>query len=150
MNRISLISSRLNRNITSVVLNSDVLPVGEQKNKNFKERMNEYLKNRQNSVLNTKTFKHPMDSKHHPINFSPFRHSELVMDFIGPEQVSANYEPLSVARQFALTGIFSLGAISYFMKISDLNWVLESSFIGLFYYFLQYFVFFEGVKYLFL
>lgn len=108
----------------------------------------EYTRNRKAYFQNNKFFKHPLDSKYHPINFSPVRFAELYMDVIGPEPVSPHYEPFSIARQFALNAIFALGFTSYFMKISDLNWALESTYMGLFYYSLQYFVYFEAIKYL--
>ena len=136
------------RGISSVVLNSDILQVGPSDKSDYKSRMAEYFANRSKNILNRKAFKHPMDSPHHPINFSPFKYSELFHDFVGPEQVSAHYEPLSIARNFALTSLFSVAFVSYLMKVNDLNWVLESTYTGLFYYCLQYFVFFEGVRYL--
>ena len=136
------------RGISSVILNSDILQPGNSRLGDYKAKMAEYLKNRNASTLKQKAYSHPMDSKFHPINFSPYRQSELFYEFIGPEQVSAHYEPLSVARHFALTSIFSVGLVGYLMKINDLNWVLESTYTGLFYYTLQYFVFVEGVRYL--
>lgn len=125
---------RTTRNISSVILNSDFLSTDSSAKINYKTKMAEYFETRKNRNLKQKVFKHPMDSKYHPINSSPFRTSELIHDFVGPEQVSANYEPLSVARQFALTSLFAVFGCSYLMKISDLNWVLESTYTGLFYY----------------
>ena len=114
----------------------------------LKEQYNEFHKSRREFLNSNKFFKHPLDSKYHPINFSPHRFTELYMDFVGPEQVSPHYEPLTIARQFAVNSLVTLALVSYFMKINDLNWALESTYMGLFYYSLQYFVFFEGIKYL--
>ena len=110
----------------------------------------EYAQNRREYISKNKVYTHPLDSKHHPINFSPIRYTELLLDFMGPEPVSPHYEPFTIARRFAVTSLVSLGLMSYLMKISDLNFVLQSTFTGLFYYSIQYFIFFEGVKYLFL
>ena len=112
------------------------------------DNMAEYIRNRKAFFQNNKFFKHPLDSKYHPINFSPVRFVELYLDFVGPEPVSPHYEPFSIARQFALNALFTLGVTSYFLKVHDLNWALESTYMGLFYFSLQYFVYFEAIKYL--
>ena len=107
-----------------------------------------FVEGRRESQAKQKFYEHPLDSPNHPLNFSPLRTVELMLDFVGPEQVSPHYEPLMASRRLALGSIATLFTISYFGKMSDLNWMLQSTYSGLFFYLLNYYILFEGVKFL--
>lgn len=120
----------------------------ESRKDQFESGFRDFVESRRQKNTTQKYFTHELDDEHHPLNFSNIRTVELALDMVGPEMVSPHYEPFMASRRFALTSLAALFGISYLGKISDLNWILQSTYSGLIFYLVNYFVIFEGVKYL--
>lgn len=119
----------------------------ENKRRQFEGHLKEFEDATREVMKTRKVFQHTLDSKERPVNFSTIRSVQLMMDVVGPEQVSPHYENLFTSRRLAITTIGSLMGMSYLMKVSDFNWILASTYSTFFFFMINYYFVWERVKF---
>jgi len=115
----------------------------------FKSTMDSMDETRETTNLkNKKAFSPPFENEHYEVNCHPSKFTELIHDFIGPEQVSPHYESFLASRKWAIGFWTTCLTLGYIGNSLDFHWVARSCIIPFVFWTTQFYWILEGRKHL--